>query len=246
MKAVILAGGKGTRLLPLTKDIPKPMIKISNRPLLEWQVLVLKKYGIKEIILCTNYLHEVIENHFKDGKDFGVHIQYSREREELGTAGAVKLAEQLIGNEDFFVLFGDEMLHINLLQMAKYHEKKGAEATVLVHEAKHPLDSDLVELDHNNKIKKIFRAEPGDVFRPINLSCVYILKPTILKKIPLAFCDFGKEIFPKMLEQGAAMHGYLTEEYVKDIGTPERLQTVEEDLKNGYIFGFPDAQGDYL
>ena len=246
MKAVILAGGKGTRLYPLTKDIPKPMVRINSKPILEWHVLLLKKWGIKDIILCTNYLHEVIENHFKDGKQWGVSIQYSKEKEEMGTGGAVKLAEPLIGNEDFFVLFGDEMLNMNLQQMTRYHHKKGAEATILIHEAKHPFDSDLVELDTENKIIRIFRAQQGDSFRPINMSCVYLLKPSILKNLPHAFCDFGKQIFPKLLEEGSKLQGYITEEYVKDIGTLERLQEVEEDLKKGYIFGFPNERGEYL
>lgn len=246
MKAVILAGGKGTRLMPLTKNIPKPMVKVGNKPLLEWHVLLLKKYGITEIIMCTNYLHEVIENHFKNGEDFGVHIQYSREKEEMGTAGAVKLAEKLIGNEDFFLIFGDEILSINLLQMARHHKKHGAEATLLVHESSHPLDSDLVELNNENRITRIFRAKAGDSFRPINLSCLYVMKPSLLQKVPLAFCDFGKQIFPKLIEEGTHLHGHITEEYIKDVGTHERLQRVEEDLKHGYIFGLPNKSGDYL
>lgn len=246
MKAVILAGGRGTRLMPLTKDIPKPMVKIGNKPLLEWHLLLLKKYGVADIIFCTNYLSEVIESYFKDGRDFGVNIKYSIEKNEMGTAGAVKLAEPFIGNEDFFVIFGDEILSINLLQMAWYHKKHGAEATVLVHESKHPYDSDLVEIDDNNRIIRIFRAKQGDSFRPINLSCLYVMKPTVLQKVPLAFCDFGKEIFPKLIKDGHNIQAYLTEEYIKDIGTLERLQKVEEDLKAGYIFGLPNIRGEYL
>lgn len=246
MKAVILAGGKGTRLMPLTKDIPKPMVKIAGKPLLEWHVLLLKKYGIRELIFCTNYLYGVIENYFQDGKKWNVDIHYSLEKEELGTAGAVKLAEQFIGNEDFFVIFGDEMLSINLLQMANYHKKHGAEATVLVHESNHPYDSDLVEIDNNNRIIRIFRAKQGDSFRPINLSCLYVMKSAILQKLPLAFCDFGKEIFPKLIREGHNIQAYLTEEYIRDIGTLERLQKIEDDLKKGYIFGFSNSMGEYL
>ncbi len=246
MKAVILAGGKGTRLYPLTKDIPKPMVQIGDKPLLEWQIRLLRKYGIKEIILCTNYLHDVIENHFKDGKEYDVNIHYSREQEKLGTAGAIKFAEPLIGKEDFFVLFGDEMININLLQMARYHKKKGAEITIFVHESKHPFDSDLVELDHENKIRRIFRAQQGDIFRPLNTSCAYVLKPSILTKIPSGFSDFGKQLFPKLLQEGRHLQGYISEEYAKDMGTKERLEAVEKDLKNGYIFGLPNKLGEYI
>ncbi len=245
-KAVILAGGKGTRLMPLTKDIPKPMVKVGNKPLLEWHVLLLRKYGITEIIMCTNYLHEVIENYFKNGKEFGVHIQYSKETEEMGTAGAVKLAEKLIGNDDFFVIFGDEILNVNLLQMARYHKKHCAEATLLVHESSHPFDSDLVELNNENKLIRIFRAKEGDSFRPLNLSCLYVMKPTLLQKVPLTFSDFGKQIFPKLVNEGTHIHGYITEEYIKDVGTLDRLKKVEEDLKAGYIFGLPNKEGNYL
>ncbi len=246
MKAVILAGGKGTRLMPFTKDIPKPMVRIGGRPLLEWQILLLRKYGIKDIIFCTNYLHEVIENYFKDGHGWDVNIQYSREQEELGTAGAVKLAERYLNDEDFFVVFGDEMFNINLLQMARYHKKKGAEVTILIHEAKHQFDSDLVELDHENKIRRIFRALQGDIFRPLNTSCAYVLKPSLLTKIAPGFSDFGKQLFPKLLQEGQDLQGYVSEEYAKDIGTKERLEAVENDLKNGYIFGLPNKHGEYL
>lgn len=246
MKAVILAGGKGTRLYPLTKDMPKPMVPIGGKPLLEWQILLLKKYGIKDIILCTNYLHEVIENHFKDGKEYDVNIHYSKEQEELGTAGAVKFAGRHLNDEDFVVVFGDEMFNINLLQMARYHKKKGAEVTILIHESKHPFDSDLVELDHENKIRRIFRAQQGDIFRPLNTSCAYMLKPSILAKIPSGFSDFGKQLFPKLLQEGQHLQGYISEEYAKDMGTKERLEAVEEDLKNGYIFGLPNKWGEYL
>ncbi len=245
-KAVILAGGKGIRLMPLTKDIPKPMVKIAGKPLLEWQVLLLKKYGITDIIFCTNYLHKVIENYFKNGKEYCVNIQYSVETEALGTAGAVKLAESLIGNDDFFVIFGDDMISHNLLQMYKYHKKHNAEATVLVHESSHPMDSDLIERDKTGRITRIFRPKQGEEFEPINLTCIYILKPSILKKIELKFSDFGKEIFPKLIAEGHHIQAYYSEEYAKDVGTIERLQKVEEDIKAGYIFGLPNNRGEYL
>jgi len=245
MKAVILAGGKGTRLMPLTKDIPKPMVKVCDKPLLEWQVLLLKKYGIKDIIFCTNHLHEVIEDYFGNGEKWGVNIQHSVEKEPLGTAGAVKLAEPLIGNEDFLLLFGDDILSVNLLQMVRYHKKKGAEATVLVHESSHPMDSDLVELDNNNKLIRVFRPKPRDSFRPINLSCLYVLSPKILQRIPLGFIDFGKQVFPKMIEDGDHIQAYITEEYIKDVGRIERLREVEQHIKEGYVFGLP-KNGEYL
>lgn len=246
MKAVILAGGKGTRLMPLTKDIPKPMVKIAGKPLLEWQTLLLKKYGITDIIFCTNYLHEVIEEYFGDGEKWGVNIQHSVETEELGTAGAIKLAEPLIGNDDFFVIFGDDMISHNLLQMYKYHKKHNAEATLLVHESSHPMDSDLIERDKTGRITKIFRPKLGDSFEPINLSCIYILKPSILANIELKFSDFGKEIFPKLIANNHHIQAYYSEEYAQDVGTIERLQKVEEDLKAGYIFGLPNNRGEYL
>jgi NDP-sugar pyrophosphorylase family protein len=246
MKAVILAGGKGTRLMPLTKDIPKPMVTIAGKPLLEWQILLLKKYGIIDIILCTNYLHEVIERYFGDGQKWGVRIQHSVEMQELGTAGAVKLAEPLIGTDDFFVIFGDDMISHNLLQMAKYHTKHNAEATLLVHESSHPMDSDIIERDKTGRITRIFRPKQGDSFEPINLTCIYILKPSLLKNIELKFCDFGKEIFPKLIAKGHHLQAYYSEEYAQDVGTLERLQKVENDIKEGYIFGLPNSRGDYL
>ena len=246
MKAVILAGGKGTRLMPLTKDIPKPMVQIAGKALLEWQVLLLKKYGITDIIFCTNYLHEVIEDYFGDGKKWGVNIQHSVETEALGTAGAVKLAESLIGDDDFFVIFGDDMISHNLLQMYKYHKKHGAEATLLVHESSHPMDSDLIERDKTGRIIRIFRPNLGDIFESINLTCIYILKPSILKKIELKFSNFGKEIFPKLIAEGHHIQAYYSEEYAQDVGTIERLQKVEQDLKAGHIFGLPNNRGEYI
>ena len=234
MQAVILAGGKGTRIG--NKRIPKVMINIGEIPILQHQIELLRTSGVTDVILCVKHLSEKVREHFGDGKRFGVHITYSEENEFLGTAGAVKFAEKKIRN-DFILLYGDVMLNMDFEKLVNYHKNKKGIATLVVHESDHPYDSDLVEIDSENKVKKFLgKPKPGQKFRNLTNAAVFVLNSSILKHIPEnKFCDFSKDIFPKLIEKNIPMYGYVTDEYVKDTGTPERLKRVREDYEKGKI-----------
>ncbi len=236
MKAIILAGGRGSRLGDLTKEIPKPMIRIGGKPVLEHQIAFLRNYGIKNIIILTGYLSEAIEEYFKHGSKFGVNISYFKEKRPLGTTGGLKEIEREL-TEDFLLLYGDVMVNMNLKEFISFHKKKRGIGTLTIHPNDHPYDSDLVEIDKDQKIVA-FHPKPhqeNKYYRNLVNACFYVMSPEILKYIKKGVrADFGKEVFPKIIQK-ENFYGYNTAEYLKDIGTPERLKEVREDYKNGKI-----------
>lgn len=239
VKAIILAGGKGERLGSLVFNIPKPMIKIGNLPLLEHQVNLLKKYGIKEIIILTGYLSEVIEKHFKDGGDFGVKITYFKEKKPLGTTGGLKEIENKLKG-DFIVVYGDVMADMDIARLIAFHKEKNSACTLVLHPNDHPQDSDLVETNEDQRIIAFHPKPHSDskYFRNLVNAGFYVISPKILKYIKKGVkADFGKDIFPKIVKK-EALYGYSTAEYLKDMGTPKRLEEVRRDYKNSRIKQF--------
>jgi len=233
MQAVILAGGKGTRLG--LDNIPKAMVKIGGIPILQHQIELLRRHEIKDIMLCVKYLSGTINEYFGNGKKFGVRITYSEEREFLGTAGAVRLAEKKIKG-DFIVFYCDVMVEMDLEKLISYHKRKMGIATLVVHKSDHPYDSDIVDIDASGKIRKFWRPDSGQKFRNLTNAAVYVMKKSVLKHINKGVkCDFGRDIFPKLVENGIPIYGYVTSEYLKDIGTHERLERVKKDYAAGKI-----------
>lgn len=235
MKAVILAGGKGTRMGSLVKDIPKPMVPVNGKPIIEYLVELLRDSGIKELIICNGYLSKVIEDYFKDGSDWGVKITYYVEETPLGTAGCVKKVAHLL-KEDFLVLYGDVIVNADIHRIVDFHKKNNSQATLAVHPNDHPHDSDLVEIDDKGKIIA-FHPKPhkeDEYYRNLGNACLYVLSPKVFDFIdPDKKPDFGKHIFPEMLRSGIRMYGYNTPEYLKDIGTPQRVEEVSSDVRSG-------------
>lgn len=236
MKAIILAGGRGKRLGPLTEKTPKPMLKIGQLPLLARQIEFLRQYGIKNVVLLTHYLPEIIEKYFQDGSNFGVKISYLKEKKPLGTAGGLKE----IGNrlkEDFLLLYGDVMMNMDLKKLLVFHRKRKSACTLVLHPNDHPQDSDLVELDQNQRIVT-FHPKPrpkNKYFRNLVNAGLYVISPQILKYIRKGLkTDFGKDVFPKIVKK-EALYGYVTHEYLKDMGTPQRLAEVRKDYQSGKI-----------
>ena len=155
MQAVIMAGGKGTRLASITKDlIPKPMVNILGKPLLEWQIQTLKQYNIRKICLVIGHLGEKIQEYFGDGSDFGVQISYIQEKEPLGTAGSLYYIKEWLTDDSFFLIFGDVFFNIDLNRMLQFHISKDSIATLFVHPNSHPFDSDIVVMDTNERIER--------------------------------------------------------------------------------------------
>src|SRR4051812_15831763 len=226
---VILAGGKGTRLKDRLGDLPKPMIPIAGKPLLEHQVELAKKYGFTDLIFFVHYRADLIEQHFGDGKRFGVQIRYVLEREPLGTAGAVLAGLEYLADR-FLVMYGDTMVNVDLERIWRTHEQHHADATLLLHPNDHPFDSDLVEVNAESRVLAFHNRPHAEGVWRQNLVNAGLY---VLEKRALAFhaksgvlysdiLDFGKDVFPTMLKYGANLYGYNSPEYIKDIGTPQR------------------------
>ena len=234
MQLVILAGGKGTRL-GLT-DIPKPMCPIEGIPQLERQILLAKKYGIEEIFLLEGYLAHVISDYFGNGERFGVKIHHIVEQAPLGTAGALSLIKDKLTNR-FMVFYGDVVMDFDIESMQKFDEQEPSVGTLLIHPNNHPYDSDLLEVKDDKIIA--FHTKPHDSqknYHNLVNAAVYILSPEIFEYIENGKQqDFGKDIFPKVLQSGKILRGYKSAEYIKDMGTKDRLPKICEDVAKGRV-----------
>lgn len=236
MKLAILAGGKGKRL-GLT-HIPKPMVPIGGKPLLQHQIELAKSYGIVDIFILSGHLSQVIYDYFKNGAAFGVNITHIIEPYPLGTAGSVKLLEHIIKDENFLLFYGDLMLNLHLSHLIYFHKKRKPIATLVVHPNDHPYDSDLVELDSDGYVKTFHSKphQPDKYYSNLVNAAVYVLSREIFDFIPTERdSDFGKDIFPTLLQKGKKLLAYKTAEYIKDLGTKERLSEVESDFFSGKV-----------
>lgn len=236
MRAVILAGGKGTRLRKFAKKIPKPMVKVGSIPILEHQVRLLTRYNLKDIIMITGHLSRVIEEYFKDGRKFGVNIEYFIEDRPLGTTGGVKEVEDKL-KSDFVLFYGDVMINMNLEKLVDFHRAMNSSCTLVLHPNDHPCDSDLVEMDRQQRIVRFYpKPHPeGKNFKNLVNAGVYVMSPGILKHVEKGVkADFGKDIFPKIVNK-ERMYGYKTAEYAKDLGTSQRFNEVNRDYLRGKI-----------
>jgi|APSaa5957512535_1039671.scaffolds.fasta_scaffold09754_2 mannose-1-phosphate guanylyltransferase / phosphomannomutase len=237
MKVYILAGGKGTRMGSLTDSIPKPMALLAGKPILEHQIELIKRYNLSDVIMLTGYKGEVIEDYFNNGKKWGINIEYFPDSKPLGTAGSVKELEKLI-SEPFLLLYGDTMIDINLSELITFHKGKRSISTLVVHPNDHPNDSDLLDIDANNYVTKFFPKphKKGVYKRNLVNAALYILSPKIFRYIEKGkYSDFGKDVFPRALSKKQLISAYNTTEYIKDIGTPDRLAEVEKDYLSGKL-----------
>lgn len=237
--AVIMAGGKGSRLRSITNDeIPKPMVPVDGKPLLEYQVEALKEYGIKKIIMIVGHLGEKIMEHFKDGKDFGVDIDYIVEKDPLGTAGAFYYLKDKTDAKDFLLVFGDVFFDIDFDRMEDFHFKNAALTTLLAHPNGHPYDSDLIQTDDNGKVIGFDSKNNVRDYWYDNMvnAGMYVINRELLELVgePVKI-DFEKDILANQVKNGANIYAYHSPEYVKDVGTVDRINATVEELKNGLI-----------
>ena len=236
IKAVIMAGGKGTRLGNLVHEIPKPMIKIAGKPILEWQIENLKNEGILNITIVVGYLGDVIKNHFQDGKEFGVNIDYISEDEPLGSAGSLFYLKNKF-DDDFILLFGDLIESINFHKMIEFHKDNNAFVTLFSHPNSHPFDSDILVINKENQVLKIDSKHNIRNYYYHNLvnAGVYILSPRSLEiiKEPRKM-DMEKDFINNLIPL-KKVYSYCSSEYVKDAGTLERLESVGNDIKNKIV-----------
>jgi mannose-1-phosphate guanylyltransferase len=231
LKALILVGGPGMRLRPLTEDRPKPVVPLLNRPAMEHTFAYLKHYGIEEIILAMNYLPDVIKGYFGDGSRCGIRLTYCMEKEPLGTAGAVKnAAEHLEGT--FFVMNGDLFSELNLSEMMAAHRQKKAKATIALTWVEDPSAFGVVETDNNQKVKRFIEKPPlaEATTHWINAG-TYILEADVLDYIPAdQHYMFERGLFPGLLEAGEPVYGFPYRGFWLDMGKPEAYYSLNMDI----------------
>ena len=232
MQAVIMAGGKGTRLASVTKDVPKPMVDFCGQPLLKYIVENLKENGVDDIILVIGHLGNVIKDYFGSGEKSGVNIRYFNEETPLGTAGALSLIKDML-DSSFFLVFGDLFLNIDFKKFYDFHKAKNADITLFAHPNSHPFDSDIIITDGSDKVTgwAYKKDERNFYYKNLVNAGVYVLKKSALPDTS-GKQDLEKDIIIPKIEEGR-IFAYNSSEYVKDIGTPERLKLVENDYKNG-------------
>jgi mannose-1-phosphate guanylyltransferase/phosphomannomutase len=231
MKAIIMAGGFGTRLRPLTVNIPKPMVPMVNKPMMDHIVRLLKANGFDDLIVMLYYQPEIIIQHFGDGSAFGVKIQYLRPQADLGTAGCVKFAEKFL-DEPFLVISGDLLTDFDLKSVVAAHKRKKAIATLVLTRVTNPLEYGVVIVDEHRKIQR-FLEKPswGEVFSDTINTGIYMLDPKVLEHIPKERSfDFSKNLFPALLNHEAPMFGYIAEGYWKDVGDLSEYRLAHYDL----------------
>ena len=237
MRAVLMAGGSGTRLRPLTCDLPKPMVPILNRPIAEHIVNLLKRHQIKEIIATLHYLPDVMRDYFQDGSEFGIEMTYAVEEEQpLGTAGCVKnIAELLDGT--FIVISGDCITDFDLQAAIKFHQQKQSKATLILARVPNPVEFGVVITDSEDRICRFLeKPSTSEIFSDTVNTGTYILEPELLNYLPAnQESDFSKDLFPLLLEKGEPMYGYVAEGYWCDVGHLDAYREAQYDGLQGEV-----------
>jgi mannose-1-phosphate guanylyltransferase/phosphomannomutase len=230
VKAVVMAGGEGTRLRPLTSNQPKPMVPIVGKPCMEHIVELLKKHGFDDVVVTLAFMPQAIRGYFGAGESYGVSIRYSVEESPMGTAGSVKLAEDAL-DEPFLVISGDALCDIDLAALVRFHEEKEALVTIGLKSVDNPLEFGIVVTDDNGRIER-FLEKPswGQVFTDTINTGIYVLDPEVLRHVPddRPF-DFSKELFPLLLEMGRPLYGYVADGYWQDIGNLDQFRQANFD-----------------
>lgn len=216
MKAIIMAGGKGTRLMPLTKDTPKPMVKILDVPIIEHVINLCKRHGITDVAITVGYLHEKIISYLQNGEKLGINLTYFIENQPLGTAGGVKQASSFINDEeDFFVLSGDAYSQIDLSKAYDFHKKKNSLFTIIAQPHYRPTGLGVLNVDYDNHVSEFIEKPSSPTPSLINTG-IYVMNKSILNLIPNGFYDFGKDLLPKLTN---VAYAYIDYNYWSDIGT---------------------------
>lgn len=236
MKAVVMAGGQGSRLRPLTSNIPKPMVTVGNKPCAQHILELLQRHGIEEVVMTVAFLSEVIRNHFGDGSAIGMRIEYSVEESPLGTAGSVKNAEAAL-DDTFLVISGDALTDFDLTRIVSFHKEHEAMVTIALKSVENPLEFGVVIVDEEGRIER-FLEKPGwgQVFSDTINTGIYVIEPEALDYIPAGVpYDFSHELFPKLFEMRKPLYGSLQEGYWQDIGNLEQYLQANRDALEGRV-----------
>ncbi|MDB9527778.1 mannose-1-phosphate guanyltransferase [Oscillatoria sp. CS-180] len=237
MRAVLMAGGSGTRLRPLTCDLPKPMVPILNRPIAEHIINLLKRNGVKEVIATLYYLPDVMRDYFQDGSEFGVRMTYAVEEDQpLGTAGCVKNIDELL-DDTFMVISGDGVTDFDLTEAIRFHKEKGSKATLVLTHVPNPVEFGVVIIDGENRIQRFLeKPSTSEIFSDTVNTGTYILEPEVLDYLPAnQETDFSKDLFPLLLEKGEPIYGYVAEGYWCDVGHLDAYREAQYDALDSRV-----------
>jgi mannose-1-phosphate guanylyltransferase / phosphomannomutase len=229
-----MAGGEGTRLRPMTANQPKPLLPVTNRPIMEHVLRLLKKHGFEETVVTVQFLAALVRNYFGDGEDVGMSLEYATEEMPLGTAGSVKNAEDALRDDSFLVISGDALTDMDLSEMVRFHKDNGALVTVGLTRVPDPLEFGIVIADEDGRIQR-FLEKPtwGQVFSDTVNTGVYIMEPEVLAEVsPKESVDWSHDVFPKLLKRGAPIFGYVSDRYWEDVGTLESYLKAQADVLN--------------
>ena len=236
LKAVVMAGGQGTRLRPVTSNQPKPMVQVANKPLMEHIIELLKRHGVEEIVATLQFLPTLITNYFGDGSGWGVNLNYLTEESPLGTAGSVRNARSFLDTQ-FLVVSGDALTDVDLNAAARFHREHQAMVTIVLKKTENPLEFGLVITDKEGRIVK-FLEKPGwgEVFSDTINTGIYIIEPEVLSSVPddQPF-DFSRGLFPQLLENRVPLYGYVADGYWCDVGNLEQYLAVHRDILDGLV-----------
>ena len=245
--AILLVGGFGTRLMPLTKNTPKPMLTVAGIPVTEHQIAMAKAAGISEIVLATSYLSEIFTPYFGDGSKWGIKIKYAIEKEPLGTGGAIRNAAQLLSsNESIVILNGDVLSSHDLAEQIRQHEAHDADVTLHLTQVEDARAFGCVPTDDQGRVTAFLEKMDNPITNQINAGC-YVFNPRVLSTIPLdTVVSVERETFPQLVANNAAVYGYVENAYWLDIGTPRALLKASIDIvhKSGESLVMSGAQID--
>ncbi|MFN2594159.1 MAG: sugar phosphate nucleotidyltransferase [Actinomycetota bacterium] len=236
MQAVIMAGGEGSRLRPLTSNVPKPMLPVGNRPLMEHIIELCRDHGFTDVVATVQFLASLVRNYFGDGSDLGVALSYSVEEAPLGTAGSVLAARDLLSGP-FVVISGDALTDIDLREVVAFHREREAAATLVLKHMPDPLEFGIVMTNDRGEIER-FLEKPswGQVFSDTINTGIYVLEPEVLDLIPVDQpYDFSSELFPAMLDKGLPIFGYITDSYWTDVGNSDAYIQANHDVLAGDV-----------
>lgn len=238
MRAVIMAGGQGTRLRPLTSDQPKPMIRLANVPCMEHILNLLERHGITNILATLEYMPDAIRDYFGDGELWGVSMEYSVEEEPLGTAGSVKFVEDRLEGR-FIVVSGDALTDADLGAAVALHETQGAEVTLVLRKVDDPSEFGIVVTDDDGRVQSFLeKPDEDETFSYTANTGIYVVEPEVLSAIPEGQeYDWAEDVFPRLLEEGRLVYGYVMEGYWEDIGNIEQYMAAQRAVLDGEVQG---------
>jgi mannose-1-phosphate guanylyltransferase/phosphomannomutase len=237
VKAVVMAGGEGTRLRPMTASMPKPLLPVVNKPIMEHVLRLLHRHGFSETVVTVQFLASLVRNYFGDGEELGMRLHYATEETPLGTAGSVKNAEHLLRDDTFVVISGDALTDFDLTSLVKFHHDKGALVTVCLTRVPDPLEFGITIIDDEHRVQR-FLEKPtwGQVFSDTVNTGIYVMEPEVFDYVKADEpVDWSGDVFPRLVEDGKPIYGYIAEGYWEDVGTHESYVRAQADVLSGRV-----------